>query len=1099
MDRRAHSELTAQDVRRHNATQRAATAEAYGKAERMAAETARHQHRTATAIGDANNAASQKLAQLASSLTGSAVMNARKVQAAEDAAEVASLKEQIREEGAAGYVAGLRGAVDPNRPSAYQDAAKEGSAAVLANRSLTEIGQTISQLPPGANAQDEVYRYVDEALKGMDTQTGEFFSKRVLEGAMPMVAKKSASDYLASRAQVEDQAIAAFLQDFTQGNMKTGKDFTAATERWLTVRSSANPGQARASLFATLKDYASKVGKSSEVLRLMDETGLTDRHPEVAADVSLNAQRELNASHKAGAAKAADDIELLIGQIGNSTLYSPETEKILEAATTSLAQASSAYGRHTSLKTARNKLTSMVDRTAKNRAEYQEWERWVESGGRTDASKEVIEKYEMAQYEGLMSAIEQAAENGDQDALAMLSQRHKAHVARVGYIPPAIASGIIGAVNVDLDYAFKKPEQREAFLIATEAKLRFLFESDAAAGDGRLLSRAVGDDDTSLAKLSFLKDTFESGGSIREAVLSLSRATQPGQFQDAVAAMNKGGWAAHLKVNDITPRDIYTGAVDPDGLFNSLDVYGESNPALEQSAVRAYKNYVTLFGGDGTDPTRVHEKAMVHTHRYVAGVTAALPTADGEALVHIPNRAVRDELSAPIGDRMPAEYIADHMVDAREAMVSSASALAADDVGWFEDDLPTFLEAEEFHVDPVSVGPDGSFRVVDESGITPVLLSAEDAERYATQDPSGDPVTGPDNLNELLKPYSMSFVPNGYGQYELRYRFDRANLDAKAQADLKRVLAEKEAEYMRNAGPGKSRIRIRGLSLPAAAVTALAPGVSPEAPEWASVWADVVSTVKSLWGGAGTSVNRTAMAAREGINDMVRQTAESLRQEGQVAASLGGTTRVPEVATAEAGVDLLSELMKEHQVKRHAGIPVDPRSGRVEGSYAFRRREIMVEAEGDKGVEVYKDHKGIATTGIGINLEAQHNAEFIEENFGHPVEDYVDGRRKLSQDQVDLLFDMNMNAAEQVVNNRLGQMALTSNQRLALVSLAFNSPGLLGPNLIGFIKAGEWTKAEEEIRERSNATKHRGLQNRRNREADLFAIDTHEPAPPFYG
>jgi GH24 family phage-related lysozyme (muramidase) len=80
-------------------------------------------------------------------------------------------------------------------------------------------------------------------------------------------------------------------------------------------------------------------------------------------------------------------------------------------------------------------------------------------------------------------------------------------------------------------------------------------------------------------------------------------------------------------------------------------------------------------------------------------------------------------------------------------------------------------------------------------------------------------------------------------------------------------------------------------------------------------------------------------------------------------------------------------------------------------------------------------------------------------------------------------------------------VAMSRNQWMALASMAYNSrwnergPTLIGPNLTRFIKDGDWQGAADEIRNRSNATKNRGLQIRREAEADMF-LGTHPDLDP---
>ncbi len=52
--------------------------------------------------------------------------------------------------------------------------------------------------------------------------------------------------------------------------------------------------------------------------------------------------------------------------------------------------------------------------------------------------------------------------------------------------------------------------------------------------------------------------------------------------------------------------------------------------------------------------------------------------------------------------------------------------------------------------------------------------------------------------------------------------------------------------------------------------------------------------------------------------------------------------------------------------------------------------------------------------------------------------------------------------------------------------MAVHSPSLIGPNLIEHIRNDKFDRVEYEIRYKSNAKKHKGIQARREREADVF-------------
>ena len=230
------------------------------------------------------------------------------------------------------------------------------------------------------------------------------------------------------------------------------------------------------------------------------------------------------------------------------------------------------------------------------------------------------------------------------------------------------------------------------------------------------------------------------------------------------------------------------------------------------------------------------------------------------------------------------------------------------------------------------------------------------------------------------------------------------------------------------------------------------------------------------------------------MREILSGTAAKLQKDGLISSDIGSRRDIPAGAEAQPLAYLKSE-MDAHQIKRNAGMPLKAHSTPVEDSYQSARKAHMAQVEGFKE-HVYKDHKGIATVGLGINLE-DPSIDPLLKSMGVSKSDATSGKHRFTPQQLDLMFEHKVADAEKLVSKKFGKVALTQNQRLALVSLAYNTPNLIGPNLTAAVNGGDWEAAEEEIRYRSNLRKHKGIQNRRNQEADLFAVDTHDPKPPY--
>ena len=105
----------------------------------------------------------------------------------------------------------------------------------------------------------------------------------------------------------------------------------------------------------------------------------------------------------------------------------------------------------------------------------------------------------------------------------------------------------------------------------------------------------------------------------------------------------------------------------------------------------------------------------------------------------------------------------------------------------------------------------------------------------------------------------------------------------------------------------------------------------------------------------------------------------------------------------------------------------------------------------------------------------------------------------ITREQAKALFDLVRPDYEAVIRQKLGpELAddlANSREMVALFSLAYNSPALIGPGISAALRSGEREKAWYEIRFGSNRERHRGLQNRRDHEAEMFGLRNAEPSP----
>lgn len=130
---------------------------------------------------------------------------------------------------------------------------------------------------------------------------------------------------------------------------------------------------------------------------------------------------------------------------------------------------------------------------------------------------------------------------------------------------------------------------------------------------------------------------------------------------------------------------------------------------------------------------------------------------------------------------------------------------------------------------------------------------------------------------------------------------------------------------------------------------------------------------------------------------------------------------------------------------------------------------------------------GVPHIGYGLNLAA--NGDIAKEVLKLDDKGYtklLSGESLITERQGRLLFEAAVKDAENVVSNKLEGVPLNASQRIALVSMAYNAPALIGPNLTKHLKAGSAEDVSFEILNKSNGNGLAALDARRKREHDMF-------------
>jgi GH24 family phage-related lysozyme (muramidase) len=198
--------------------------------------------------------------------------------------------------------------------------------------------------------------------------------------------------------------------------------------------------------------------------------------------------------------------------------------------------------------------------------------------------------------------------------------------------------------------------------------------------------------------------------------------------------------------------------------------------------------------------------------------------------------------------------------------------------------------------------------------------------------------------------------------------------------------------------------------------------------------------------------------------------------------------------TTPEGVLKAIEDMNQAQQDVKGPAALDP-------SYTRSRQEFIGQSEGSR-VRAYDDLTGRTvvpgrkvlgkvTVGIGFNMEQPGAMDIFTGATGlSPLEfeAVAFGRKSLTPPQIQRLFEATVKTAEKFITDTFPGVSLTQYQRLALVSLAFNNPILIGKNLKASVREGRWDDAIGEILYRSNGGKSRseGIAARRYREGAMF-------------
>lgn len=184
------------------------------------------------------------------------------------------------------------------------------------------------------------------------------------------------------------------------------------------------------------------------------------------------------------------------------------------------------------------------------------------------------------------------------------------------------------------------------------------------------------------------------------------------------------------------------------------------------------------------------------------------------------------------------------------------------------------------------------------------------------------------------------------------------------------------------------------------------------------------------------------------------------------------------------------------QRKRQGGSAIDTPWTPADQTYAARRRDFIQAEEGVR-LLAYDDKtgrpvppgeapQGKVTVGAGFNMDKPAARQEWLGAFGKNGPDFDAvraGQANLTHEEVYKLFDHTMNAVfEPIVSAKFKDVPMTSRQRLALVSAAYNGPSLLN-NLVEPAQRGDWNAVADLL---AKGNGNPVLASRRRREADML-------------
>ena len=156
----------------------------------------------------------------------------------------------------------------------------------------------------------------------------------------------------------------------------------------------------------------------------------------------------------------------------------------------------------------------------------------------------------------------------------------------------------------------------------------------------------------------------------------------------------------------------------------------------------------------------------------------------------------------------------------------------------------------------------------------------------------------------------------------------------------------------------------------------------------------------------------------------------------------------------------------------------------------YRKLKKFLKEQEGYSPDVYADTEGNPTVGFGANLNSPEVDQYLSE-MGKDKERILSGEESLDPTESDQLKDMQLQDKQQfleaVKKRDFPQAQIEPNEQDALLSMAYNSPQLIGPNMRKLLNENRKEDVSKEILLRSNRDKTPGIQKRRLEESRMYS------------